>query len=195
MLGGASLFETLMLNMVPYDAVEANLPSDAAKSDTTAWENGVLDRYDQSRPRGYADRYTWQSRLVRVREDGGAVGPTVTVTQGLVMEGEEGLPLHLRDPMFYYKVSEDKKRVFVWDLEEDRASWRDLHSLLATWPKSRGGNRPPLALCFVTSMADEVGPEAQCARIRYPRVWHRERSSEGNLLATRENERVVRHDA
>ncbi len=159
MICGETLFETLMLNLVPYDAAEANLPDNAADMDRTAWEFEVLNGYDESRPCGYADRYTWQSRLIRIYEKNGVVGSPIVVTQGLVMESEKELPSHLRDPMFCYMVSNDKKEISPWNLKQNRASWRDLHALLAIWPKSNGGNRPPLSLYFFDYVADKLEQE------------------------------------
>jgi CRISPR system Cascade subunit CasA len=131
-LAGQSLFETLMLNLLPYQRPPNDIP---------AWE---LDRPYELRDkssssgrkvepaRGMIDRYTWQSRLIRLvvePQDGGIVVRRLLFTQG---RSEEKRPRHPHDydPMKVYNRDE-KEGDSPLPLSRHRAAWRDVHALLA----------------------------------------------------------------
>ncbi len=148
-LAGDSLFETLMLNLVP---------DPAAPGDRPIWERSPDDQLALStsyRPRvkppsGILDRLTWQSRMIRLlfeplhpHEESGA-SPLV-VRRALVAQGrsssEEG---HPDEEMKAYKRSLKSGLVPV-ALNSDRAAWRDSHALLSM----REGDKRPAAVRWV----------------------------------------------
>jgi len=129
---GRSLFETLMLNLLPFRPPTGDAP---------AWE---LERphelRDRASPggrevepaRGFLDRYTWQSRLVRLlpeEREGQVVVRWLHFTQG---RSEEKPPRHPYDydPMKVYDRDE-KEGDRPHPLSHHKAAWRDAHALLA----------------------------------------------------------------
>jgi CRISPR system Cascade subunit CasA len=74
---------------------------------------------------GYADLYTWQSRMIRLEElpSGG-----VTIMRFVAGQGFEN-PSNNPDPMQPYKTDKTKGKLPV-RFREDRGTWRDFDSLL-----------------------------------------------------------------
>ena len=137
---GISLFETLVLSLVPYDA-----SGDAPfwEEDPPAFDN--LREHRTRRPRlGRTRLYTWLSRAVRFLPEDGRVrfllyGPGVC---------PEEAPLD-PDPSCAYREGRSSELVPV-RFSEERAFWRDFTALL---PPQRGEVRLPPR---VVSLAAEL---------------------------------------
>ena len=146
-LSGGSLFETLTLNLVP-----------GAVEDRPVWErDDPLERLDRVvdgkrvavRAKGVVDRYAWQSRLVRLLPEADGAGRTV-VRRAYFTQGREA-DKSLGDPMKVF-VESKTEGVYALGLNAGKASWRDLHSLLAFNPRVKRN------LIFA-SVAELVGEE------------------------------------
>lgn len=119
---GRNLQETLNYCLVPYPNREIML------MDSAVWE-----REPKSLPlvnpkrvfTGYADLFTWQSRMVLLEES-----PTggVSLMRFVAGEGFDN-PLKHPDPMQPYKTDKTHGRLPI-QFREDRATWRDFDSLL-----------------------------------------------------------------
>lgn len=124
---GAALRETLLLNLVTYDASERPVPADG---DVPFWERDrdggpPLERMPAS-PDGYLDLLTWQSRTLRLHVedlDGRPVVRRVSYAQGRRFAPPPGL----FDPAFAIRRSSDGDRAIR--LAEDRGVWRDSAAL------------------------------------------------------------------
>ncbi len=150
---GQSVFETLMFNLLVY-APEFDKPVAGTRApDLPCWEQPepprqIGDKETSRRPNGWIDWLTWQSRRLELDYDAStnAVGGVVyCVGQGLDDEG-------LCDPMLAYRVDKIRGLVPI-DFSEDRAAWRDCHSLVRT--TGADGARAALAIaqlsCFELS--------------------------------------------
>lgn len=124
---GKSLFETLVLNLPPYDA----------GGDEPIWEaeplrSAKLEGYTLTRPfSGVCRVYTWLTAGVRLLDDGDRVR---NVSWG---PGVKRLPVSFRDPMVGYRLG----RAGDWErigLKEERSFWRDFTAMLPArqdeWP-------------------------------------------------------------
>ncbi|MFD4997814.1 type I-E CRISPR-associated protein Cse1/CasA [Streptomyces buecherae] len=140
---GATLRETLLLNLVPFDEgiVTPTAAADgggAPGSDLPAWRRespgpGAAVSAGELRPSGLRDLYTWQSRRVRLHHQDGAV-------TGVVMGYGDPLKVHAPwklEPMSGWRRSpaQEKKqsRPIVYMPRQHRpshAAWRGLGSLL-----------------------------------------------------------------
>jgi CRISPR system Cascade subunit CasA len=122
MARGTSLFETLLLNLLPYSA-ESPVPTSA---DMPTWERDspAIPDKNGTAPRGYLDYLTWQSRAVRL-----APRPDGTVTHCSIHQ-------HLRlpngfhsDPFVVYR-QDDKRGWLPRRLQAERSLWRDSEAIL-----------------------------------------------------------------
>ena len=142
-LAADSLEHSLLLNCVPYEMEEID-PSD----DLPSWE---LDKPHALRDqkidkkivrhsvKGYADRYTWQSRLIRLLpewEDGQIVVGEMYFTQGRSIDSEN----NTYDPMKAYTMSK-KGGLLSVQMNVGKAMWRNSHAL---FPGARSGMKVPL---------------------------------------------------
>lgn len=129
LLRGASLFRTLVSNLLIYDP-SGNQPVVATPDDRPTWESDPpptrlpLRMEPEHTPTGWLEMLTWLSRRIElVREDDRVVGFVRAVWHGLA----ESSP---QDPMVLHRV--DKKRGYVpVSLNPRRAFWRDAHALFA----------------------------------------------------------------
>ena len=134
-LSGKNLFETLVLNMVPRTTSLTAPPE--MPEERPLWEQGdPLERLDRVvggkrvavRSKSIADRYAWQSRMVRLLPETDAAGkPNVRrayFTQGREADKSPG------DPMKVF-VESKTEGIYALGLNAGKASWRDLHSLIA----------------------------------------------------------------
>jgi len=134
-LQGQSLFETLMINLPPI--ADNSLPP---------WEMNDPNKYRDrlcSKDRkvvtsfGIVDRFTWQSRLVRLIPK----GPTISkmyFTQGRSADKSAG------DPMKVYRTSKEEG-ISALSLSSSKAAWRDAHSILMIPDVQSNEHRPE---CF-----------------------------------------------
>jgi CRISPR system Cascade subunit CasA len=131
---GASLFETLMLNLY-WDDIEFFTDfSDPSKKDKPAWERDEATHPATRQPTGYLDLLTWQSRRIRLHPEQDAQGNTV-VKQAVLMDGYS-LPIDYtrtgRETMVAFRKNLDPKASrgeTPLGIREGRALWRDSHTL------------------------------------------------------------------
>lgn len=102
LLLGRNLFETLMLNLLPY-APAAGLPWPGQEDDAPAWEQAVPGGAEAGPPRGWLDYLTWPSRRLALGTPR-RVGGQWLVTEAAVAPGR-ALPAGSRavDPMLAYR--------------------------------------------------------------------------------------------
>lgn len=120
-LQGKNLFETFMANLIPVD--DPSLPP---------WElddgNKNRDRQDGKNRQvvsavGSVDRWTWQSRLVRLIADGNEIS-RMYFRQGRSADKSAG------DSMKVYRKSKEEGLSPI-PLSGGRAAWRDSHAILS----------------------------------------------------------------
>ena len=128
-LGGDSLAETLLLNLVSRKAKDGDRP---------AWEEeGLVTHCRESwaRPQriaGVAQLYTWQGRLVRLpptQRNGHLMVSALYFTQGRSAHDTE--EQDVMDPMKAYRRDGDDKPWMAVRLDRRKAAWRDAHALLS----------------------------------------------------------------
>ena len=143
-LEGDNLLETLMLNLVDYDLTDTDLPiwekplsvhvlrarqpqkakeGDVDKDGKQIKIGKKIGDYRTASPTGPVQLFTWPSRSVRLTKPENGQVKTVHFTQGLALRD------HPVDPMKPY--NQEGKPI---NLQRHKASWRDLHSLLAIHP-------------------------------------------------------------
>jgi CRISPR system Cascade subunit CasA len=119
---GRNLQETLCYSLVPYQN------RDVMRGDSALWE-----RKSKSLPlgtpkkaaSGYADLYSWQSRMILLEE---LPSGEVAVARFVAGQGFEN-PSKNPDPMQPHKVDKTHGKLPV-QFREDRGTWRDFDSLL-----------------------------------------------------------------
>jgi CRISPR system Cascade subunit CasA len=140
---GKNLFETLALNLVPYSQ-ETPIPHQEEKGiskDKPIWEQEHPQRADdkgEAQPLGYLDYLTWQSRKIHLigNDETHRVSHCQRV-KNLKLNSQA----EIFDPLKGYEKS-DNKGWFARRVNEEKALWRDSHSLLEeaeslTDPKSK----------------------------------------------------------
>ncbi|MCQ4210397.1 type I-E CRISPR-associated protein Cse1/CasA [Streptomyces longispororuber] len=170
---GATLRETLLLNLLAADAVHFDIDPD----DVPAWRRAVSGPGGGERPpTGIRDLYTWQSRRLRLHFDEGGV-------TGVVLG--YGDPLHprnrhSREPMTAWRRSpaQEKKlgqgTVYLpREHDPERAAWRGMAALLTGQPSpGTAGSEPaavlrPLVLEWVAQLVTEgILPRGYLVRAR-----------------------------
>ncbi|HLZ69004.1 MAG TPA: type I-E CRISPR-associated protein Cse1/CasA [Dehalococcoidia bacterium] len=129
---GETLFQTLALNLVVYNAQE---PFARTGADLPAWEQetfAVPDK-DGTKPAGYLDLLTFQARAVRLLRDEDGQVRRCLFRMNIVLDDRQAL-----DPFKSYRHDEK----LGWrprTLTQGRAVWRDSHALFAA---SEAGRRP-----------------------------------------------------
>lgn len=155
---GDSLFETLVLNMVPYTE---DRPFPRLGADLPWWELDTHAAPDKAGtyPIGYLDYLTWQSRRVHLIYDADA---------GVVCECQVRQNLKLapasndRDPFKAYRLVE-KSGWLPRRFAEERAVWRDSHALVET--AEEHGRRPAVFDWLATAEPTGLGRQRGAARI------------------------------
>ncbi len=149
---GKNLFETLMFNLVRYNAAEPITWSKKAQ-DLPAWEVGDPYLPERTTPLGYLDFLTWQNRritLIPGERDGRTVVERITTAPGLVIDA------NVRNPMYHYRIDNGKKAneqtVKMLRFSEGRALWRDSYTLLNL--KSDAVD-PPRALSWMGELVND----------------------------------------
>ncbi len=164
MARGQSLFETLMLNMVRYDAANAEAPwSFVEAEDVPAWERAPVTGASTRIPAGYCDWLTWQSRCIRLIPDSDDDCPTVR--QAVLMPGaavHEAFVVKGREPALAFREAKSKTTT-AWvplRLDADRAIWRDSHTLLQGFTTTI---TPPVVRWLSTLVEDgALSAEREC---------------------------------
>lgn len=143
-LRGDNLFETLMLNLLRYDA--DRIPMVCVGEDRPIWERDDLPAPGEKAPAGYLEYLTWRSRHIRLlpeRED------EELLVRHLYIAQAESFPrdfqIHEQDPMFAYREAK-AGGLLPLKLEANRALWRDSASLFEySTDETKGNRRRPMA--------------------------------------------------
>ncbi|MFE3121307.1 type I-E CRISPR-associated protein Cse1/CasA [Streptomyces niveus] len=147
MAEGATLRETLLLNLVAADTTDLRFDP----GDRPAWRRPVCGPgvTDDRRVTGVRDLYTWQTRRLRLHADAGGV-------HGVVLGyGDPLVPrnMHTREPMTAWRRSaaQEKKHgeaLSYMPREHDpsRSAWRGLEALLADRAEASQGSDPARTL-------------------------------------------------
>lgn len=162
LLEGATLRDTLLINLVPYQDEELVLRWGAPDQDLPVWEREPLGpdveagpggQY-RSRPTGPADLYTWPSRRVRLVAGDGEI-------TGVVLSYGDRLPqqnAHTFEPMTAWRRSPAQEKALKAPLiymprqhSVSRVFWRGLEALLPVGTTSASGSEaanslPPATL-------------------------------------------------
>lgn len=118
---GRCLSDTLAYLLVPQN--RAVLEQDRALWEREPESVAALRGSCARQVDGYADRYTWRTRSIRLKAD--AEG---SVTLAAFASGVDAQAEHQSDPMVAYRVDEKKGRLPV--IFRERGFWRDFDSLL-----------------------------------------------------------------
>jgi CRISPR system Cascade subunit CasA len=118
---GATLFETMLLNLVVYNADKPF----AAEDDQPAWEQEVAPTKRPEQPDGYLDYLTWQARTICAHpcDDPPESTRDISYAQGRRLQMAQRL-----DPCMAY-VRDKERGDFPIRLSENRALWRDSAAL------------------------------------------------------------------
>lgn len=117
-LQAENLFQSLLLNLVPYEVKQDDLP---------AWEdnnNGIVSAAEESWKRpvrfsGVVQRYAPLSRFILCLDR-----KSMFFTNGLKAKDDE------HDPMMAYRRESQKNTYQAVKLQVDKAAWRDVHTFL-----------------------------------------------------------------
>ena len=152
-LQGCSLFETLLINLIPIPKDDYSQPP---------WEMDNPHKFRDKKldsdkrktygARGIVDCYTWQSRLILLLKDGNGVSH-MYFGQG------RSADKNFIDPMKAYRLSEKKRRVPL-SIVPNKASWRDIHAILSV-PRPDSNEKRPECLNLAARLRNEgrLGPE------------------------------------
>ena len=139
---GSTLFETMLLNLCPYDG----------EGDQPIWEREPYHRADveggraQAMLSGRTRIYTWISRAVLLLPEGDGRVRFIAYGPGVQPIGAPDL-----DPMCAYSIGDG--RLTPYQLPEDRSFWRDFEALLPGQNKWQ----PPGVLEHARSVLSALG--------------------------------------
>ena len=142
-LSGASLRETLLLNMNPLREEQDDVLPPWEQPDPLADMDEVgKDGKRISVPaHGVVERYAWRSRMIRLLPDADGFVRRVYFTQGRAADKDEG------DPMKLFVTGKKEEGRYALGLNAGKAAWRDLQTYLLPGK----GNDTPI-LRFVGSL-------------------------------------------
>lgn len=153
---GNNLFETLVFNLFRYpDAQYFNWTPD----DAPAWEQDDPFRVRKI-PDGYLDYLTWQSNRILLQPemmaDGSPQIASMTIAPGLTLDSSVNCP----QKRYVLKEKEGESKQSFLYFSEQRALWRDYHSLL---PPSSDKElvKPPVVIDWLADIAGEGVEHAQ----------------------------------
>jgi CRISPR system Cascade subunit CasA len=128
---GATLFQTLMLCLVPHELANVDAPCWEIDAPHELRDKLVNGKRQMTAPHGICDLLTLQSRLIRLLPEdrnGAIIVPRAFFTQGRSLEKDEaGRPAF--HPLKLYFTSK-KEGISLLTLSENRAIWRNAHTLL-----------------------------------------------------------------
>lgn len=137
---GDTLFQTLMLCLVPYELRNTDAPCWELDEPHKLRDKLVNGKRQTTAPRGVCDLLTLQSRLIRLlpeEKNGAVIVPRAFFTQGRSLEKDDaGRPAF--HPLKLYFTSK-KEGFSLLSLSENRAIWRNAHTLLS--PVARGHHK------------------------------------------------------
>jgi CRISPR system Cascade subunit CasA len=142
---GNDLFETLALNLMMYTS-ERPIVGRSDADDTPIWEQSKPEDPNEkgTRPRGYVDYLTWQSRRIYLEPEGEpAMVRRCQLQQKLKLSDQP----FLFDPFKCYDFERDDKgndkAAKAFGLRPSKAVWRDSHALFQQIKDERKGVRRP----------------------------------------------------
>lgn len=118
---GRNLEDTLLLSLVPQN--RAVFSQDLPIWERSAESSASLKSGVERAIGGFADRYTWRTRSIRLRRNETGNVNSLAFASGVENTSKDGL-----DPMLAYRVDKDKGRLPIQFKE--RGLWRDFDSLL-----------------------------------------------------------------
>lgn len=153
---GASLFETLLRNLVRY-VPDAGVPvAGTDEPDQPAWERPTAVSGTVRQPTGYLDLLTWQSRRIEL----GPSGPDGLVRTVAVLSGDRiaaGRELWALEPVsvaFIARAAKGGERRFQeLRFSAERSLWRDSTAILAAGGTLDRDARRPGVLEWVSELA------------------------------------------
>jgi len=129
---GDTLFQTLMLCLVPHELWDTDAPCWELDAPHKLRDQLVKGKRQTTAPRGVCDLLTLQSRLIRLlpeERSGAVIVPRAFFTQGRSLEKDAaGRPYF--HPLKLYHTSQ-KEGISLLSLSENRAVWRNAHTLLS----------------------------------------------------------------
>jgi CRISPR system Cascade subunit CasA len=141
---GGTLFETLWLNLTLFDGDQKPVPGE--EDDAPVWERAPAQPHKEpSRPRGYLDYLTWQSRTLRLHPeevDGRVAVRRVSYAQGRRLETAAGF----HDPVIAYSRRDTKDDFQPVRFNEFRDLWRDSAALFRVAEQDQRYDRAPTIL-------------------------------------------------
>jgi CRISPR system Cascade subunit CasA len=147
---GASLFETLWLNLTIFSASH---PFPSNPDDAPIWERPSEEPHKRpTLPSGYLDYLTWQSRTLRLvpeESDG-----KLAVSRVNYAQGRKFAPERFFDPMVAYFRRKDDEPWLPVRFNEFRDLWRDSAALYQVSETHQKGDRAPT--CLHTLSASEL---------------------------------------
>jgi len=150
---GGTLFETLMLNLMPYPSEIMPL----AEDDKPVWENKIQRRGAKEMlflaPQGYLDYLTWQTNHVWLFPEH-SHEHVVTVRQVKIVPIAK-LADETFSPQKLYRRATDKDHYYALLFNETKAVWRDFHSFIAF---DIEGYKLPAVIHWLARLRDEVLP-------------------------------------
>lgn len=151
LVGGETLFETLVLNMVPYHGDE---PIPVVGNDLPVWEQDKTATSDI--PCGYLDYLTWQTLSVLLLPTRtSAPGEGIEIPRARIGLGRKFERGEIFDPACAYKKNPKAgSKQDPWPVtryKQDRALWRDSVPLFRLTDKDK---RPPSTLKWMSQLTD-----------------------------------------
>ena len=145
---GDNLFVTLMLNLAPQEDDSRDAPCWELEP---PWKYRDREKALKKGAQGAMDRFTWQSRLIRLlpeMQNGQTVVRGCYVTQGRSADTSP-------DPMHSYYASQKSGKVIV-RLSDRKAAWRDAHAIFDRNDRAE----KPAAFDFMMKLAniEEIPP-------------------------------------
>lgn len=140
---GDTLFETLMLNLLPYPGSLNPIPH--TDEDRPSWE-AENAFHQRKHPKGYLDYLTWPSNrilLLPVETEGEVLVEMMTVAPGLSLSADVISPQKR-----YSRKSQKDDWQFLY-FNSTKSLWRDYYSLLAL---DDGNVRPPTVVEWLSSL-------------------------------------------
>ena len=132
---GRTLFESLTLSLIRYDAAEYPIP--CSPSDQPAWE-ALVPQHGAVQPiSGWLNLMTRQPRRIRLRPEREAGSQAVVVKFATIAGGAEPADESRRPPEPHNTHRADKKRGVVPIKASERAEWREADVLLE-WRANTG---------------------------------------------------------
>ena len=149
LVGGETLFETLVLNMVQYHGDD---PIPIVGNDLPVWEQDETATSDM--PCGYLDYLTWQTLSVLLLPAWtSAPGEGIEIPQARIGLGREFVRREIFDPGCAYKKNpKAKPNQDPWPFQryrQDRSLWRDSAPLFRLTDEDK---RPPSALKWMSEL-------------------------------------------